>query len=135
MPEFQSAYSGLLAAYKKQGRTEEANQLAEEMFARFPDYFFAQIAIAELLLAQDNVADARQMLAPLLATKELHISEFRALANVYVNLCLQDGRKNEARSWLGFWESVEPDHPALDHWRHRLDDIQGLLGRLLNKVD
>ncbi|MCA9983828.1 MAG: hypothetical protein KDE59_06030 [Anaerolineales bacterium] len=135
VPEFRSAYSGLLATYKSQQRKEEAAQLTDELFARFPDYFFARTAMTEQLIAQGKIAEAREMVAPLLSMKELHISEFRALANVYMSLCLKDGRKEEARSWLGFWESVESDHPALEHWRIELADMKGLLGQLLKKLE
>ncbi|NIP32658.1 tetratricopeptide repeat protein, partial [Candidatus Saccharibacteria bacterium] len=49
-PEFYSAYNQLTVAYQMQGEHEKARTLVEKTHDRFPDYLFARVALARMLI-------------------------------------------------------------------------------------
>jgi tetratricopeptide (TPR) repeat protein len=129
-PEFYSAYNHLGMVYERQGRFQEAHQLVEETHARFPDYLFSRVAMARILIKKDDVEEARALVEPILRRSKLHYSEFRALAQVQMDLALADKQPETARTWLGFWEQVDPDDPDLAMWKLRIDGPGDLLDGL-----
>ena len=134
-PDFPSAYNQLAVAYTLQGQMEKARELVDETHARFPDYFFARVALARMMIAENRIEEARDLVEPLLSLPELHYSEFRALAQVQMEIALADNRSEAARSWLEMWQQVEPDNPEIPDWKVRIDGpgfvkgLKNLLGR------
>jgi tetratricopeptide (TPR) repeat protein len=129
-PGFPSAYNQLAVAYQMQGQSEKARALIEETHARFPDYFFARVALARLLAQEKEIGAARQLLEPLTRLQKLHISEFRALAQAEMDIALADNRPEAARRWLEIWEQVDEGNPEIIQWRMRIDGPELLLKEL-----
>ena len=128
-PEFSSAYNQLALAYEMQGRSEEARTLVEETHTRFPDYFFARVALARMKAQDKQLEEARALIQPLVRLSRLHISEFRALAKVQMEISLADNQTEAARTWLEMWEQIEVDYPELIEWKMRIEGpnlMQGL---------
>ena len=128
-PDFYSAYNHLALAYEKQGKIAESRALVTETHARFPDYLFARAAVARIMAQEKRIKEARELLAPLLRLKKLHISEFRALARAEMDIDLADNKPEAARSWLEMWEEMEEDNPELSEWERRIEApslIQGI---------
>lgn len=134
-PDFPSAYNHLALAYLKQGQEVKARELVKETFTRFPDYFFARVAMARMMAEEKRIAEARDIVEPLMRLSKLHYSEFRALAIVQMEIALADKQTEEARSWLNMWQEFEPDNPQVQEWKVRiggpgfLEGLQNLLGR------
>lgn len=132
-PHFYSAYNQLSVAYERQGRSAEARQLVEETHQRFPDYFFARIALARIAVQEKQIEKARELIQPLLRLARLHISEFRALAQAQMDIALAEGKPEAARTWLDMWQQLEEDNPELVPWHLRING-PGKLGRGLQKL-
>jgi tetratricopeptide (TPR) repeat protein len=120
-PDAPDALNNLAAAYELQGRSAEAEALAQWVFARHPDYLFARVARAKLCARRGQLEEARALLQPLLSRSRFHFSEFAALSDAEIELQLAEGNKEAARSWLRIWEEADPDHPAIGAWRRRLE--------------
>ncbi len=133
-PEFYSAYNQLALAYEMQGRSEEARALVEETHARFPDYLFTRVALARIKAQDKQLEEARALIQPLLRLSKLHISEFRALAKVQMEISLADNQAEAARTWLEMWEQVEVDNPEHIQWKMRIEgpNFMQRLKNLLN---
>jgi tetratricopeptide (TPR) repeat protein len=139
-PEFYSAYNQLAVAYERQGRREEARALVEETHARFPDYLFARVALARLLVQEKRVEEAKELVAPLMRLSKLHITEFKALARVQMDMALANEQPEAARGWLEMWQSIDEDDDELMQWRLRIEGpgqflagLQKLMGRQRKK--
>jgi tetratricopeptide (TPR) repeat protein len=129
-PDFPSIYNQLGLALEMQGRQEESHALLHETHRRFPDYFFARIAVARLYAKDKRIEEARGLLTPLARLRRLHISEFRALAQAHMDIALAEGNRDAARSWLDMWAQVEDDNPDLLQWRMRIERPDNLMRRL-----
>jgi Flp pilus assembly protein TadD len=116
-PDCPSVLNNLAMAYKLQGRSREAKELAREIYARFPDYLFGKVAMARIFIEEGELAKAREMIAPLQTGGRLHFTEFSALAGVQIQLCLAEGKKEGARSWVEMLERVYPKDPNLPYYR------------------
>ena len=120
-PNFPSAYNQLSLIYEQQGRHREARTLIKQTHRRFPDYAFSRIAVARLALQEKQIEQARELLNPLLQQKEMHTSEFRALAQAEIEYALALKRKGVARTWLNLWQQVEEEHPDIPQWKARIE--------------
>ena len=49
----------------------------------------------------------------LFARKRLHFSEFSALCNAQIDVCVAEGSLDAARAWLEIWDQAIDDHPEL----------------------
>lgn len=126
-PARASILNNLAQSYEIQGRHEEAEKLLKEISERYPDYFFARIALARKLLqdkgayvSQADIEEAEALLKPLLSRRDLHYSEFAALCSAQIELGLAQGNRALARSWLELWESVGEDDLRTGFYRLRL---------------
>lgn len=115
VPDFPTAYNNLAMALQGQGRMDEAENLVEEMFEKFPDYLFAVTAKANMLMKEENKnpEEVQKLIQPLLLRSKLHISEFKAMAQTFVKFNLLQQQTDGAMHWLEMWESVDPDDPKL----------------------
>jgi tetratricopeptide (TPR) repeat protein len=125
-PHFYSAYNQLAVAYQMQGRHKEARAIMEQTHAQFPDYLFARVGLARMLIQDKRIEDGRKLLEPLMQLKKLHISEFKALASAQMDLALAEKKPESARTWLGMWEEIEEDDPQLFDWQMRINGPQFL---------
>ncbi|MCP4363448.1 MAG: tetratricopeptide repeat protein [Chloroflexi bacterium] len=135
-PDFAAVYNHLAVAYERQDRREESEALILEIRERFPDYLFGRVAQARLYLREDKVKEARALVQPLLRQERLHISEFRSLAEVHIEIALADGLQEGALSWLNMWEQIDEDNPDIEMWRMRIEGPQKVmqgLRKLLGK--
>lgn len=119
-PDFPTAHSYRAVIAEQRGDTVQVRQLTEEIYARFPDYFFARLAVARLHIQDKRLEEAEALLNPLLKQDELHISEFRGLASAQMELALAKDQPAAARSWLDMWQEIDEDDPQLWYWRQRL---------------
>jgi len=121
IPDLPGALNNLALAYEQQGRQEEAHALIQEVHARFPEYFFGIVAVAHLAIAAGDTERAESLLQSLLGTKRLHYTEFEALCNAQIELCLAQKKRDAARSWLGMWKKIESDDPRIEAWDRQLN--------------
>jgi tetratricopeptide (TPR) repeat protein len=126
-PDCPGVLNNLAMAYEIQGRSREAEELAREIHARFPDYLFGKVAMARILLRQGEMTKARELVAPLLTGRRLHFTEFSAIASVQIQLCLAEGKREGAQSWVQMLERSYPKDPNLPYYRACLRG-PGLLG-------
>lgn len=131
-PDAPDVLNNLAASLGAQGHDAESDALIERIFREHPEYLFARLNQASLLVTQSRLAEAKALIDPILQRTRLHISEFRALARVQIEYWLADGKIDGARSWLDMWESVDPDEPALEGTRLRVA-MAGMLYRTTRK--
>ncbi len=119
-PDAPDILNNLAAAYSFQGRDQEAETIARQIYASHPDYFFARVNMARFHIRDNDLNRAGEMLTPLMSGQRLHISEFVALAAVQIDLCLAHDQKEGARSWFDMLESIDPEHPVTVTYRRKL---------------
>jgi hypothetical protein len=49
--------------------------------------------------------------------ESFHFSEFESLCAVQIDLLLLEGRADRAEQWLGIWEEMMPDSPAVKEYK------------------
>lgn len=104
-----------------QGRKKEALALVRDLHARYPDYLFARIALAEEAIDNRDFETARKLLNPLMAKRRFHLSEYTALCHAHIKMLSTQGEQEGARAWLRMWEDVAPDDERLEYWSMRLN--------------
>ncbi len=123
-PDFPSAYHHLALLYERQGRHKQSRKQVEQTHHRFPDYTFARIALARMAVQEKELEKAREYLNPVLQLRELHTSEFRALAQAEIEYALAMELPESARVWLSMWKQIE-DHPSQLNWQIRIEGKNG----------
>ncbi len=126
--------NNLAAAYAMQGRDAESHDLAIAIHARWPEYFFGRIYMANTATIERRFDVAEQYLQPMLQQQRFHITEFRAMATARIQLEIARHRLDAAQSWLDLWKSTEPDHHDLEKLQQRIiaHSIPNLLRNLLS---
>jgi hypothetical protein len=122
--------NNLAAAYAMQGRKEESNELACAIHAKWPEYFFGRIHMANTATFEGRFGVAEQYLRPMLTQPRFHITEFRAMVTAYIQLEIQRNRFDAAQRWVDLWKSIEPDSPDLTAIQQRLKE-RPILNRIL----
>ena len=112
--------NNLSAAYAMQGRDDESHELSRAVHAKWPEYFFGRIYMANTAVSEGRFGVAERYLRTLLTQKRFHMSEFRALAIAYIQLEIEQHRLNAAQSWLDVWKSVDPDDHDLQVMQTRI---------------
>jgi hypothetical protein len=122
-PEVTSFSNWLIAALHSGSiaEKEEAYSLSKQMFHDKPEYFFARITLADILLERGEIEQAAELffgpghgithLNP--GRKTFHISEIRHWAFVCARIKLGLGEETIARSYRDLLNEVEPDSPVL----------------------
>jgi tetratricopeptide (TPR) repeat protein len=116
-PDFMN---NLAVACAMQGRYAESHELARAMHAKWPEYFFGRIYMANTATLEGRFDVAEQYLRPLVMQQRFHITEFRALATSHIQLEIERHRLDAAQSWFDLWKSVEPDHHDLNVFQQRM---------------
>ena len=113
--------NNLAAAYAMQGRDAESNELARSIHAKWPEYFFGRVFMANSATLEGRFDVAEQYLRPMLTQQRFHITEFRAMATAYIQLEIGKNRLNAAQSWIDLWKSLESDYPDLKMFQQRIN--------------
>jgi tetratricopeptide (TPR) repeat protein len=135
-PDAPDLLNNLAVAFEQQNRFPESEALIRQIHAGHPDYAFARIGLARLHLQRGELDRAEELLKPMLQRKKWNIEEFSSFCSAQIDLMSQRNLPESARSWLGLWEGIEPDSPALAEWRVKLglgNLRQRLLGRWSNE--
>jgi hypothetical protein len=109
----------LAMAFELQGRRIESLALIRQVHDRWPDYLFARISLANFATEDREFDKAKQLLAPLLEMRRMHISEFTALCQAEVQLMAALKERNGLRRWIAMLESIDPDSPVLTDLKFR----------------
>lgn len=126
-PEF---LQNLATAYQMQHRDEEYRRLINQIHERWPDYSFARIGLSFLATHAGDYEKAESLLAPVLAKRRLHVTEFISLAPTCIQLYLATNRLPTAWRWFGLWRDYDPrdmnlvDYAALI-WNHERTNSPG----------
>ncbi len=110
----------LSVAYEQQGREKEALDLVEQIIEQHPDYAFARIDLARRHMKEKDYDAAGKLLKSMLQWKSFHYQEFSLYCQTQIEFFLAQNEKGSARSWLGMWQRVEPDHPNIPYWQQKL---------------
>ena len=135
-PDSPDLLNNLAAAYAEQGRTEEMRTLVRQIHESYPTYFFGITNAATNAVWNGHIEEAKALVEPLLSQKRLHVSEFVALAKVQIQILLSENLVDSAKSWLGMWEEVYPDHPRFLDFQKRIEQAETptSLGNLFGKL-
>jgi tetratricopeptide (TPR) repeat protein len=132
-PDSTAILNNLAASYAAQGRHQESRAMIQEIHERFPDYITGTINYATCLIREKKLAEAEELMRPLLQLRRIHLSEYTALCSGQVQLWVAKGDREAARQWLAMLEQVEPDSHYLPTLERIIDPpkIRNLLGNLL----
>jgi Flp pilus assembly protein TadD len=123
-PDNPSLLNNLGKAYELQGRDDEALELAYEIHQRFPDYLFGRVNLAMMMILEDKLDEAEELLKPLFKRRQMHFSEYGAFIAAQIELALARRNRKAARSWFEMWEQVDPDNPNLERFRSRVTSVR-----------
>jgi tetratricopeptide (TPR) repeat protein len=119
-PDSPSLWNNLAVAYQMQGDLDKSRKMLDEVSARFPDYFFAIVAKARMEMSNQNYAAAHELLSRAMQRESFHFSEFDFLSAIQIDLLLLEGQPDGAEQWLGIWEEMMPDSPALKEYKEKV---------------
>lgn len=105
------------------GETKKSDQMIADVHARFPDYFFGSVGAARLALQAGDLPTAHDLLNGLLQREKMHTAEFTALCVGQLDVWLAENNLESARSWLEMLSQVSPQHPAVEFYRERLEQM------------
>ncbi len=119
-PDAPDLWNNLAAAYAQDGRVQDAEEIVRQIHARDPDYLFGRTNLALQHIRADRLDEAEALLKPLRARKRIHVSEFSALMDAQIRLCVARKELDAARGWFDLWARTKPDAPAFAHWQRWL---------------
>jgi tetratricopeptide (TPR) repeat protein len=119
-PDAPDLLNNLAATYAATGREAEGERIWRSVLERQPDYLFARASLGRIAAQRGHVAEARELLDPLLTRRRMHFSEFAAVAIALIETGLADNKPEEAKSWLKMWERAMPDDPRVDVFRKEI---------------
>jgi tetratricopeptide (TPR) repeat protein len=118
--------NNLAVALSMQGKHAEAEEIADEIPVRFPDYFFGQVIAARRAIQAGELEKAKPILNKMMQKQEMHVTEFGALCACQIDFMIEDDKPEGAISWFEMWQQGYPDDPALKNYEERMS-IAGLL--------
>jgi len=132
-PDSPSLKNNLAAALAMMRRDKEFRALVREIHEQHPDYFFGRANLARQEIRAGRVEEGKALLDPLLDQRQLHTSEFRALAAAEVELGLALKQPETVRYWLETWEKVLGDEPQLQDMRDQVEraTARDVLGEMM----
>lgn len=120
----------LSAALQAQGKLDEARRLVREIYVRDPDYFFARLILADEAITARRYDEARDYLMPLMQLERMHVTEFRALYNTYLNLNYAQENLEQCELHFEMLTSVAPvssaDEALFDYWEEKIKNLRML---------
>jgi tetratricopeptide (TPR) repeat protein len=115
--------NNLAQALEIQGLVDDGLCICETILILFPDYLFARATLATAAMREGDYEDALELLTPLFARREFHISEYNSLCSVLIEYCLRTENYHRARIWFDTWSAPGPKNPKLDIYRELLQKI------------
>jgi tetratricopeptide (TPR) repeat protein len=115
--------NNLAQALELQGLVDDGLCISETILILFPDYLFARATVATASMRDGDYEDALELLTPLFARREFHISEYNVLCSVLIEYSLLTGNHPAARAWFDAWSGPDPKNPKLDVFRELLKKI------------
>ncbi len=128
-PNFPTAIHNLAAALLlKPGKepATEAKQILQNLFARFPDYFFARTSLAQLAILDGRIDEAQELIKPLMSLTRQHVSEAMALADVNAGIAIARNQLQSARASLGMMKQLDDDDSRVEQLERRLAAIENI---------
>jgi len=116
--------NNLAQALELQGLKEDGLCISETILILFPDYLFARATLATAAMREGDYEDALELLTPLFARREFHISEYNSLCSVLIEYSLLTENYHAARIWFDAWSGPDPKNPRLDFFRDLLAKIK-----------
>ena len=115
--------NNLAQALELQGLTEDGLCISETILILFPDYLFARATLATAAMRDGDYEDALELLTPLFARREFHISEYNSLCSTLIEYSLLTENYHAARIWFDAWSGPDPKNPRLNVYREALKKI------------
>jgi tetratricopeptide (TPR) repeat protein len=113
-PEEPDVLNNLAMALQLQNRMDEADVLIDEVIEKYPDYFFGKINKANRYIHLKQYDEALDILVELQRYKQLHRTEFLALAKSLIRVYVEKQEHASADRWLDMLRHYEPDNPNLE---------------------
>lgn len=115
--------NNLAQALELQGLVDDGLCICKALLILFPDYLFARATLATAAMREGDYEDALELLTPLFARREFHISEYNSLCSVLIEYSLLTENYHAARIWFDTWSGPDPKNPKLDVYRELLQKI------------
>lgn len=123
-PDTPKLYNFQVAAYNVLGQHDKVHELAEEVYRRFPDYLFAKINYAQLLLDRGQFKAIPDVFGHKFDLKLLypdrsvfHVTEFTGFTAILCIYYCYAGQKDLAKMLYGNMLEVAPDSPMIAYAR------------------
>lgn len=138
-PDWGLLYNWLGAAYSRLGDMDNAEATAFLLYSRQPDYLFAKVNYAQLLLRRGDLDGVAKVFNETFDLKLLyprrdvfHLSEFVAFCNITIEYLMRRGEVDAAHSLFDVLEELAPDHEVTRGLRSVMSG--SLLLRLVNRL-
>jgi len=112
-PDAADIQYNLAGIYSRQGKQSQAEAVIEEVYRRFPDYFYGIAGMAQIHWQHGEVDKAEACLEPLLRRKSIQRKEFDVLCTLCIDINLARRKVTRARAWYQAWRTVDPQNPRL----------------------
>jgi tetratricopeptide (TPR) repeat protein len=117
----------LTVAYQLNDRDDEANALIVAQFQKWPDYLFARINYARMLLLHGDLDRVLDLFQGIFSLKLLyphrsrfHLSEFVAFSTIAGEYFHARGDHEQALTYLELLLEIAPDHTCTQHLENLL---------------
>lgn len=118
-PQVPKVYNYLATAYSNAGLYAKAEECAEEAYSRFPNYLFAMVNYAHVLLRRRHIRRVEEILHNRFSIhlwitdrKLYHVSEYVAFNGLVARYFSAIGEDETAERYYKMLLDVAPDHPG-----------------------
>ena len=126
-PNIPQLYNWLAAAYGFTGQVDLNNEIVIQSYQRNPEYLFARVNYAELLLQRGEVQAVPAVFGGELDLagmypdrRRFHITEFLGFSAILAWYLMATGKAESARYVYQSMRGLAPDHPMVEQTRLRL---------------
>jgi hypothetical protein len=99
-----------------QNKISDAEELVEQIAAKYPEYLFAQFIEVRKLIAKKEFKKCQAIIDRIMLKKEFHVTEFSALCSCQIDLSVAEGKPDAAETWYEVWKKVYPEDPSLEYY-------------------
>ena len=111
----------LIMALKGADQDEEANRETRRLYEKFPEYLYARISYAEMLLMEGKNEDALAVFGNEYALQRIypdrqtfHFTEVLSYYGYLVNYFIFEGKVDQALMYYQMMKGIDPDHPQTE---------------------
>ena len=108
-PKSPTFLNHIASALHQLSRHDEADEINRRLAAEHPEYLFARVAMADMAIRENRLDEAHTWIDPLLTRQRFHISEFRAVALIYISYWRAKDELTSASHWIQMLDQVDPD--------------------------